>query len=325
MACVHVVGSLNADYVVAVERLAMAGETVRGSDLSVFPGGKGANQAVAAARLGALVRMVGMVGADPQGDVLLRSLRRAGVDTRAVGRCERATGSAMIQVLPGGDNAIVVSPGANRMLDPETVRQHLSGIQPGDFLLCQLEVPFETVSEAIQTASAYEAVSVLDPAPASRLPSSLLRMVDILTPNETEASRLLSRAVSDGESAAKDLLALGPSKVVLTAGVHGTWIAGEGISQHIPALAVQAADTTGAGDTFNAGLAVGLLEGRSFFEAARFASAAAAVSVTRPGAQTSCPSRAEAESMLRKYAQGPRGTRRSEAAYPKPVAPTMVS
>lgn len=301
MPCVHVVGSLNADYVVAVERLAMAGETVSGSDLSLFPGGKGANQALAAARLGASVRMVGLVGADQQGEFLLESLRQAGVDTGAVGCIERATGSAMIQVLPSGDNAIVISPGANRMLDAATVQHNLSRVQPGDFVLCQLEVPLEAVGEAIRTARTRKAVSVLDPAPASQLPAWLLGMVDILTPNETEASLLLGQGSFDGRTASTDLLALGPSKVALTMGVEGAWIAEAGIPQHVPALAVEAADSTGAGDTFNAGLAVGLLEGRTFRSAAQFACAAAAVSVTRRGAQTSCPSRAEAEAMLSNF------------------------
>ncbi len=298
MSTIHVLGSLNADHVVSVERLARCGETVLGGDLSLYPGGKGANQAAAAARLAAPVRMIGQVGDDSQGCFLLDHLRQAGVDTTAVGRADRSSGAALIQLLPNGENTIVVAPGANSTLDVPAVRERLRGLERGDFLLCQLESPLEAVNEALRIAQQRGTTSILDPAPARRLPAELLEMVDILTPNESEAAALLRSPRLDGREAVLRLLDLGPSTVVLTLGAGGAWISEHRRARHVPAFPVRAVDSTAAGDTFNAALAVALREGRPFQDAASWASAAAAISVTRAGAQTSCPSRAETDAFF---------------------------
>lgn len=295
---IHVVGSLNADHVVSVQRLAGRGETVLGGDLYLYPGGKGANQAAAVARLGAPVRMIGQVGNDTQGRFLLDHLRQAGVDTTAVGRAARPSGAALIQLLPNGDNSIVVAPGANSSLDAPAVHEGLRDLERGDFLLCQLESPIEAVHEALRIAQQRGATSILDPAPARRLRPELLKMVDILTPNESEAEVLLQSFRLEPRVAVRRLLELGPSTVILTLGGDGAWISEHGRARHIPACPVSAVDTTAAGDTFNAALAVALLEGRPFYNGACWATAAAAISVTRSGAQTSCPSRAEADAFF---------------------------
>ena len=299
MPSVFVVGSLNADHVIPVARLPRRGETLMGRDLALFPGGKGANQAVAAARLGARVLMVGRVGPDRLGDLLLGSLRAAGVDTVAVERVRRPTGVALIQVLPGGDNAIVVSPGANATLTPAAVRSGLATVGPGDIVLCQLESPLDAVCEALQTAKVRGATTVLDPAPALRhLPETIWRTVDIQTPNASEAAILLGRRPGDPGRTLRGLLALGPPAAVLTLGEDGAWVATGDRTEHVPSTPVQALDTTAAGDTFNGALATGLSDGLDLVEAARFAAVAAAISVTRPGAQSSCPTREDVDSWL---------------------------
>lgn len=301
MSRIYVVGSLNADYAVSVERVPRVGETLPGGDPAVYPGGKGANQAVAAARLGAEVRMIGQVGADAAGRFLLDSQRAAGVDVSGVGESPGASGSALICVLPDGGNAIVVSPAANSLLTPRGVRERLAGLRRGDFVLCQLETPLETAAEALRLAAAAGARAILDPAPARALPADVLRNAAILTPNETEAAALLETAPPADEAqaaaAAKALRALGPAAVILKLGERGCLIADGGGARQIEPFLVEAVDTTAAGDTFNAALAVRLAEGAALDDAARWANAAAAVSVTRKGAQTSAPARAEVEKL----------------------------
>ena len=298
MSTIYVLGSLNVDYVVGVERLAIAGETLSGGNLSVYPGGKGGNQAVAAARLGGNVRMIAQVGSDDQGVFLLNSLQQAGVNTEAVRKVEGASGAALIQVLPDGDNAIVISPGANVLVDRQLVRKQLQDLQAGDFLLCQLEVPLEAVEEACSIAHERSAVSILDPTPARQLPSSLTSKVQILTPNETETAVLLDQQEFKGPKALNKLRSLGSASVAVKMGSLGAWISNNEEIYHIPAFPVKAIDTTAAGDTYNAALAVGLSEGMEFRDAAHWAAAAAAISVTRVGAQTSCPSRTEVQKFL---------------------------
>jgi ribokinase len=303
-----VLGSLNADLVQSVERLPRPGETIPGGGMHIFPGGKGANQACAAARIGARVAMVGQVGDDNLASLLLDSLRSAGVDTRHVGVSGKSTGTAAILVLPDGENTIVISAGANATLTPEVALPRLERIGPGSLLLCQLEVPLETVGKALAYAKARGACTILDPAPARPLDPDLLQRVDFLTPNEIEAAVLLGRPADslesdeDAREAARELLRLGTSAVVLTLGSRGCIVASGHDIQVVPGFAVAAVDTTGAGDTFNGAFACALAEGRELIEAARFANAAAALSVTRPGAQTSIPARVEVEAFLNRAA-----------------------
>jgi ribokinase len=299
-----VMGSANMDLVLPVERLPRAGETISGGDLALYPGGKGANQASAVGRLGGRVSMIALVGQDAFGDKLIESLQQAGVDTAGVGRSERATGCAVIYVLPNGENSIVVSPGANAALDPTAVLARLHRLQPGDYLLGQLETPLETVQAAFQAARVAGAFTILDPAPARALPEALLGLVDFLTPNQTEAATILGapdmriESFRDAAEAAVKLLKLGPAGVVLKLGNLGCFVHTPSFVGPVKSFPVKAVDTTAAGDVFNGAFAVALAEGRPVAEAARSANAAAAISVTRPGAQSSVPSREEVGAFL---------------------------
>lgn len=301
-----VFGSLNMDFVVAVDHLPAPGETVLGRDFRTIPGGKGANQACAAGKLvrGAVVRMVGRVGYDMFADQLKASLAAAGVDVSAVaGTRSQPTGVALIQVDRSGQNSIVVASGANFVFPASDVEGARSSFRGARWALFQLETPLPAVEAALALARSEGAGTMLDPAPAQPLSGDLLRGVDILTPNESEASMLLGRtaariALSDAADMARALLALGPRAVVLKLGEQGCFYS-DGETQIVaPGFAVTAVDSTAAGDTFNAALAVALTEGLGIPEALRFANAAAAISVTRVGAQASIPSRSEVDSLL---------------------------
>jgi ribokinase len=303
---VVVVGSLNMDFVVRVAELPRGGETVAGREFQTLPGGKGANQAYAVARLGGRataarrVRMVGCVGRDAHGEQLVASLRSAGVETGRVRVTEEAaTGVALIVVAEGGQNQIVVAAGANERLRPDEVTDALTDIGASHLLL-QLETPVETVTAAARQAKARGMNVILDPAPARPLKASLLESVDILTPNESEALALAGLggdeiALADAPAVARHLLALGPRRVILKLGGKGAYVCGEGVDRHFPARRVKAVDATAAGDCFNGALAVALSEGMSIEEAVEFAVVAAAITVTRMGAQSSIPDRAEVE------------------------------
>lgn len=307
MTTLVVAGSLNMDFVVAVDRLPAPGETVLGADFRMIPGGKGANQACAAARLGSgatSVRMIGRVGKDVFGDHLKASLSAAGVDVGAVHAARSlATGVALISVEKSGQNSIVVAPGANHALraaDVEAMRSIFAGAR---LALFQLESPLDTVAAALRLAREEGAKTILDPAPAQPLSQELLAEVDILTPNETEALLLLGRPpgrveLDDAAALARLLLARGPRAVLLKLGDRGCCYLDAAIELSSPAFSVAARDTTAAGDVFNAGLAVALAEDRALPDALRFANAAAAISVTRAGAQASVPSRAEVDQFL---------------------------
>jgi len=298
-----VIGSANMDLVFPVERLARAGETIPGGDLALVAGGKGANQACAAAQLSGRVTMIGRVGDDAFGARLIASLRNASVDTTHVGISTRPTGCACIFVLPGGENSIIISPGANADLLPETALAALDGLSAGAFLLSQLEIPLATVEAAFAKAKTLGATTILDPAPVRRLPTPLLRNVDFLTPNQSEAAALLddpNLVVTDyttAERTATQLGELGPG-VVLKLGALGCFVHAGSVRAAVPGFEVTAVDTTAAGDVFNGAFAVALAEGKSLLEAARFANAAAAISVTRSGAQTSIPSRSDVDRFL---------------------------
>ena len=295
MTRITIVGSLNMDLVVPVPRLAREGETLAGGDLALIPGGKGANQACAVARLGGRAAMVGQVGSDVFGTKLIDGLRADGADVSGIGISGGATGTAFIAVLPSGENSILISPGANGRL---TAEDAVGRMGEAGFVLCQLEVPMETVVAVLAHGRARGLVTILDPAPARTLSAELLGLVDWLTPNETEAELLLGGPVDDPRAAALRLREMGARGVIVKLGAAGCWVSGAGVDAAVPGFAVAAADTTAAGDTFNGALAVALAEGRPILEAARFANAAAAISVTRAGAQSSVPSREEVEAFL---------------------------
>ncbi len=313
MNAIVVVGSLNMDFVVQVEHLPALGETVLGRNFQMIPGGKGANQACAAGKLGGPgvgVRMIGRVGYDVFADHLKASLSAAGVDVRAVHATQaQPTGVALIWVDRQGQNSIVVASGANHALaagDVEAMRQVLRGAR---LALFQLETPLDTVTRALALARQEGLRTILDPAPAQPLPPDLLRAVDILTPNESEALILLGRPPSriephDAPALAEALRKLGPQTVVVKLGDQGCFLSNGAGSRHVPAYPVEVRDSTAAGDTFNAALAVALAEGKTIEEALPFANAAAAISVTRLGAQASIPARAEVEVFLSRASGG---------------------
>lgn len=276
-----VLGSANADLVVCVDRRPGPGETVLGSDTTVLPGGKGANTAVAAARLGARVALLGAVGPDAYGKLLLDSMRAAGVDVSLVRCDERGTGIAYITVTPDGENSIVVSPGANAELTTADVT-----LADARVLVASLEVPVPVVEHAIGLAAANGVRTILNLSPVTRLAN--LYAVDTLVVNEHEAAQLL-----DGPADPSRLLELGPSSAVLTLGARGAVVVSEAGLREVPAPKVDAVDTTGAGDAFTGALAVGLASGRDLVAAAELAVRVAAVSVTRRGAQPSYPTVAE--------------------------------
>ena len=302
---IYVIGSLNADLVQSVPRLPRGGETLQGGGLRTFAGGKGGNQAFAAARMGGSVSMIGKLGNDSFGVVLLESLRSAGVNTERVASVEGSSGTAMILVLPNGENAIVISPGANATLTPGEAEQRLEGITAARLLLCQLEIPHETVAHSLAAAKRKAATTILDPAPAHADCLAMLPYVDFLTPNETEALLLLGRdgTIDDdaqAQQAARELHQRGAATVVLKLGRRGCCIVNQEISAIVPGYEVTAVDTTAAGDTFNGAFACALDQGKPLLEAARFANAAGALSVTRPGAQSSIPTLAEVEQFLQR-------------------------
>jgi ribokinase len=298
MARIVVTGSLNMDVVAVAPRIPVAGETIIGSKFFTSPGGKGANQAYAAARLGGSVAMLGRVGEDDFGRQMRQNLASVGCAIESVQAISGASGVALIYVSERGENSIVVVPGANDSLRPEDI----GALDGCTVALLQLEIPIETVSTAARIARERGARVILDPAPAPQraLPRGLLASVDILTPNETEAAILTGSpprrlSVDEARGVAAKLQALGPRTIILKMGEQGCLLATESQSVLIPAIAVNAVDTTAAGDIFNAALAVALSEGVELEQACRFATKAAAVSVTRLGAQSSAPTREEVE------------------------------
>lgn len=295
-----VFGSLNMDLVVRAPRLPVPGETVRGHTFFTAPGGKGANQAVAAARLGAPTVMVGRVGGDPFGTDLLENLQAAGVDVAGV-LVDRRThsGVAVIVVDDRGQNQIVIAAGANGRVESADVERLRPFLDGAALLLLQLEVPLPAVVEAARAAQHVDVPVMLDPAPASAdLPDELYRLTDYLTPNEVEAAHLVGFPLDSEEAiaeAARRLRQRGASTVIIKLGARGAYCASDSETFFVPAFPVKAVDTVAAGDAFNGGLAVALAEGRPLHEAIRWAAAVGALSVTREGAQPSMPTRAEVE------------------------------
>jgi ribokinase len=298
-----VVGSINLDLVVTADRIPQVGETIIGKSFNTFHGGKGANQAVAAAKLGYPVAMVGNVGSDGFGTQLRRGLEQAGVDTTYVGTQEGASGVALITTGQRGENNIVVVPGANAQLTPKLLENAAVVLKHAGMLLAQLEIPLETVEYLAEFAERYDIPLMLDPAPARELSARLLRRVTWVTPNESETRELLKNVVENGDEdmreAAESLLDCGAKNVLLKLGARGCLIAPGNLSKElVPAFAVKVVDTTAAGDAFNAGFAVGLMRGLTVKRSAVFASAVAAISVTRAGAQPSMPTLTEVQAFF---------------------------
>jgi ribokinase len=306
MAKIVVVGSSNTDMVVRVPHLPAPGETVLGSSFLMAAGGKGANQAVAAARLGAQVTLIARVGQDVFGEAALLGLEREGINTRHVSvDPEMASGVALITVDNTGENSIAVAPGANGHLSPLDVQRAQAAILDADVLLLQLEVPLETVQVAAELARQAGVCVILNPAPApeSPLPPALLACVDVLTPNESEANALTG-APDSLDRAARRLLDTGVEAVVITLGARGALIVTQQGQQMVSGFPVKAVDTTAAGDAFNGGLAAALGEGHPLAEAVRFANACGALAATRLGAQPSLPTAEEVERFLVKRQLG---------------------
>ena len=287
-----VVGSFNADLVAYLERMPRPGETVHGDRFATSAGGKGSNQAVAAARLGAEVTFIGRVGNDVFAELAYEIWDAEGINRDYVSKDdEYATGVAPILVDSSGENMIVVVLGANSRLTALDIDAARERIAAADVLVTQLEVNLDMVEYALRTAKQLGVATILNPAPAAAIPQSMIDLADYLTPNETELETL-SGSAGDFAGAARGLLTRDDQTAVVTLGAQGAQIVSGGESAVIPTYAVDVVDTTGAGDAFNAGLAVALAEGKALAEAVRFANAAAALSVTKPGAAPSAPYRA---------------------------------
>ncbi len=295
-----VIGSLNMDLVARCPRLPVAGQTIFGSDFFTAAGGKGANQAVAAARLGGRVAMAGCVGRDGFGETLLRGLREAGVDAGDVATVEQPTGTALITIDAAGANTIVVISGANTACDTALVERALARAATPGILLLQHEIPEAANAQAIRAARAAGWLVVLNPAPARPLAPELLPLIDVIAPNETEAAAIID-AGSDPVAAARALVARGARGALVTLGAEGVVYADARGIWRCPALKVQAVDTTAAGDAYLGAFAAALADGRRVEEALGFAAAAAAVAVTRLGAQPSLATRAEVEALVAQH------------------------
>lgn len=297
-----VFGSLNVDFVVKAAVRPGPGETVAGTDFRIYPGGKGANQAVAASRAGGKVTMAGRIGDDVFSSILTKSLLEAGVRgdfLRVTGGV--STGSAFIVIDSKGENSIVVVPGANGLAAREDVDLLAPVLENARVLMLQLEIPMESVEYAARKAHDSGVTVLLDPAPPAPLSKELLECVDIITPNEHEAQFLTGRQITGirtARLAASDLTSMGIRCAVVKLGARGVVYVGESAIDHVPGHEVQVVDSTGAGDAFSGALAAAICEGKSLGEACRFANAAGALSVTKPGAQTSMPWRDEIDAFL---------------------------
>ncbi len=297
-----VIGSANLDFTVAVERLPLEGETVSGGELLLSHGGKGANQAVAAHRLGAEARLIAQVGQDPMGDQIVEHLIGVGFPREGLLRDATArTGVALIVVDPAGRNQIAVAPGANRTLTPERLRPLEGWIEWADALLCQLETPIDTVRWALTRARRLGRRTILNPAPPRPLPDDLFPLVDLLTPNAGEALALAGVAtggVPGITEAAQRMVMKGVGVVIVTLGADGALLVTRDTARHFPGFSVDAVDTTAAGDAFTGALAASVAAGVPLVDAIRIANAAGALACTRRGAQESLPDRAEVERLL---------------------------
>ena len=298
-----VVGSYATGLTMKVDRIPGAGETLLGHGYRVDFGGKGSNQAVGCARLGTQVGFVARIGSDPFGDMALDLHRQEGIDTTFVRRSTDApTGVGFIIVEESGQNCIVLDPGANELLSPDDVALASPIAKSASILLTQLEIPVAAAQAALALGRSAHAITILNPAPVRRLPASVLSLIDVLTPNETEARVLAGRDPKVGakpESVAADLLASGVQQVIMTLGEKGALLFSASTEKHFPAIAVRVKDSTGAGDAFNAGLAVALAHGESIEDAVQFGIVTGAMAVTKDGVIPSLPRVQEADRVLR--------------------------
>ncbi|HFI5326187.1 TPA: ribokinase [Serratia liquefaciens] len=297
-----VLGSINADHILNIEQFPRPGETVIGKQYKVAFGGKGANQAVAAGRSGADIAFIACVGADDIGERVRQQLASDRIDTQPIEAiADSTTGVALIFVNAEGENVIGIDAGANAAVTPDYLARYQQKVIEADALLMQLESPLETVIAAASLAKQHQTQVILNPAPARELPDDLLATIDMITPNETEAQRLTGIAVNDDNDAARAAQVLhdkGIATVIITLGSRGVWLSENGNGKLVPGFKVKAVDTIAAGDTFNGALVTALLEGKIMADAVRFAHAAAAIAVTRPGAQPSVPWREEIDAFL---------------------------
>ena len=304
-----VLGSSNTDMILQVARIPRPGETILGGRFSMAAGGKGANQAVAAARAGGKTAFLARVGNDLFGQQAIDGLTSDGILVDHIRRDDEApSGTALIFVADSGENSIGVASGANARLSPDDVRQTAEVIGSASILLLQLETPLETVEAALKIAAEKKVRVILNPAPAQPLSRDILRQVSFLTPNESEAELLTGIPVHDAAGAARAAESLrnnGPEGVVITLGAAGVYVASDSFTGAVEGFAVEAVDTTAAGDVFNGALAVGLAEAMPLPAAIRFANAAAALSVTKLGAQPSAPTRNEIQNMLEPVVPSP--------------------
>lgn len=297
-----VAGSINIDLVTTADRFPKPGETMYGISFNTFTGGKGANQASALAKLGADTYMVGKTGNDIYGDDYNKYFGSLKVNTDGVGREDTSTGIAVITVDGKGENNIIIVPGANARVTAEYIKANEKIIQGADYLLIQLEIPLDAVRQAAESARDAGKVVILDPAPAVPLSGDILKNVDIITPNETEAEILTGIKPDSDEgfrAAGEKLISMGVKTAVIKGGKNGAYVLENSEFYHVPGFKVETVDTTAAGDTFNAGLAYGLGSGFVMRDAVRFANAAAAISTTKHGAQGGMPSLSEVEKLLK--------------------------
>ncbi|MBR5035171.1 MAG: ribokinase [Bacteroidales bacterium] len=295
-----VVGSSNVDLTARVKRLPLPGETIGGATLLRANGGKGANQAVAAARMGAEVLFLTCLGNDASGEMLSAQFAADGIDTSCIKLSATPTGTALIFVDDNAENCIAVAPGSNMDLMPEDIDAAAGNMKGADYLLVQLEIPMPTVVRSVELADSLGIRTILNPAPMNPVPEELFSHIWLITPNQTEAEQLTGIHVSsedDARAAADALFAKGVKNVIITMGGKGSMVCTPGNSIFVPSRKVHAVDTTGAGDVYNGALVASLAEGKSIPEAARQATLASSIAVTRMGAQTSAPYKKEIESL----------------------------
>ena len=288
-----VIGSLNMDLVINTDRMPQAGETIHGKGFAHFPGGKGANQASACARAGGNVKMLGKVGDDAYGDILLKNLSQDGVNINGIEKEKISTGVAVITVF-NGENSIILDKGANGLVDRDYIDRHIDAIDWADYIIMQYEIPMETVVYVAQIVKSKGKTLIIDPAPMMEAPSELYRMADIILPNETETAQLVGEG-NDDEASVKKMYELGCKNVIMTLGKKGSiYYNGENMINQ-PAYKVKAIDTTGAGDCFTGSMVAALASDKTMEEALEFASKASAIAVGRRGAQPSFPWKSEVE------------------------------
>ena len=295
-----VIGSANTDLIIQVENIPRPGETVLGGTFLTASGGKGANQAVAAARLGGRVRFIASISQDAFGKQLMQQYQQDDIDTSLIKHPDGPSGIAMIYVARNGQNSISVAPGSNALLNCQDIQTHANVFKDSRIVLTQLETPIETIHEAAKQAKNNDCIFILNPAPATKLPEDIYSLIDLITPNETEAQMLTGIPVTDIESAQKAAQSLydkGVKTIIITLGEQGVYLFNKHHNCHIPTIKVKAVDTTAAGDTFNGALAYALSQEDSLISAIKFANQAASLSVTKLGAQTSIPSKEEIKTL----------------------------